>query len=103
MKSVNENYFKSQLEQFQKSLPFKEIFVKQYIGIVYSTIFLSFLYQSAMKSICYLTRMQTFLEISGNFCNEQRLYDSVSLCLVQQVKYQFMSLPWTFTITTTFT
>ena len=28
MKSVNENYFKSLLENFQKSLPFREIYVK---------------------------------------------------------------------------
>ena len=28
MKSVNENYFKSQLENFQKPLPFREMFVK---------------------------------------------------------------------------
>ena len=28
MKSVNENYFKSSLENFQKSLPFREIYVK---------------------------------------------------------------------------
>ena len=28
MKSVRETYFKSSLENFQKSLPFKEIYVK---------------------------------------------------------------------------
>ena len=28
MKPVNENYFKSSLEKFQKSLPFREIYVK---------------------------------------------------------------------------
>ena len=28
MKSVNENYFKSSLEKFQKSLPFRKIYVK---------------------------------------------------------------------------
>ena len=28
MKSVRETYFKSSLEKFQKSLPFKEIYVK---------------------------------------------------------------------------
>ena len=40
MKSVNENYFKSSIENFQKSLHFREMYVrqKQYIGIVYSYI-----------------------------------------------------------------
>ena len=28
MKSVNENYFKSSFETFQKSLPFREIYLK---------------------------------------------------------------------------
>ena len=28
MKSVNENYFKSSLENFQKLLPFRKIYVK---------------------------------------------------------------------------
>ena len=28
MKSVNENYFKSSIKNFQKSLPFREIYVK---------------------------------------------------------------------------
>ena len=28
MKFVNDNYFKSSLENFQKSLPFREIYVK---------------------------------------------------------------------------
>ena len=43
MKSGYENYFKSSLENLQKSLPFREIYIKifrekQYIGIVYSYI-----------------------------------------------------------------
>ena len=42
MKSVTENYFKSSLENFQKSFAFRETYVryleKQFIGIVYSYI-----------------------------------------------------------------
>ena len=59
MKSVNENFFKSSPENFQKLLSFREIYIKyleksQYIGIVYSYINLAFFtISSEIKNLWY--------------------------------------------------